>query len=337
MLAAGGRDAWYDGEFGSALVKLAAGHFTVDDLRASHADWVEPIVVRAWGHDVWTVPPNSQGYLTLAGTWMADHVGLPLAPEEPRWAHLLIETVKQAGHDRVDVLHEHADGAALLDPQRLTARLDGIDVSRAAALILPAAPGGTTHLNVVADGMAVSLTQSNCAGFGAHLVVPGVRVYLQNRGIGFSVVPDHPAEYGPRRRPPHTLCPTLVTTIDGRVRFALGTMGADNQPMTLLQLLARLLHSGEDPAHAVTAARWVLAAPSDEPFAVWSDPGNLRVRVEAHAPGSWAAELERLGHTVEVIDAYSTATGLAQIVEIEDDLRGNGTIAMGLVGSADGW
>ena len=184
--------------------------------------------------------------------------------------------------------------------------------------------GHTVHVN----GKLIDLTSREYAL---------LEIFLQNRGIGFSVVPDHPAEYGPRRRPPHTLCPTLVTTIDGRVRFALGTMGADNQPMTLLQLLARLLHSGEDPAHAVTAARWVLAAPSDEPFAVWSDPGNLRVRVEAHAPGSWAAELERLGHTVEVIDAYSTATGLTQIVELEDDVLGGVADPRALVGSADGW
>jgi gamma-glutamyltranspeptidase/glutathione hydrolase len=327
-IAGDGRDTWYAGEFGAALVELGGGEFTAADLERSHADWVEPVRGRVWGHDVWTVPPNSQGYLTLAAAAMADEIGVPARPDDGAWAHLLIECAKQAGFDRVAVLHEHADGAALLAPQRLHARAAAIDPERASSLAAPAAAGGTIHLDAIdAEGFAVSLTQSNCAGFGAFIAVPGVRVFLQNRGQGFSLEPGHPAEYGPGRRPPHTLCPTLVTAPDGPVRHVLGTMGADSQPLILLQLLARLLVTGEDPASAVGAARWILASTDSAPFSVWEDPSQLRVHVEAHAPDEWVPALRGRGHAVDVIERYAYGTGHAHVISVLDD----GTV----VGAAD--
>src|SRR5688500_11120400 len=92
-----GRDAWYRGAFGEGLLELGGGLYTEDDLAQPNVDWVEPLGVRAWGHDVWTVPPNSQGYLTLAGAWIADGLDLPADPDDPLWAHLLVESARQAG------------------------------------------------------------------------------------------------------------------------------------------------------------------------------------------------------------------------------------------------
>src|SRR5262245_54240114 len=149
-----GRSAWYDGAFGAGLIDLGRGEFTVDDLARSQADWVEPISVRAWGHDVWTVPPNSQGYVTLAAARIASELGLPSDTDDSRWPHLLIEAIKVAGHDRLEVLHEHTDPAPLLARTAVVGE-------RATSMAPPVAPGGTIHLNAVADDMAVSLTQSN--------------------------------------------------------------------------------------------------------------------------------------------------------------------------------
>ncbi len=328
QIARDGRDAWYSGEFGAALVELGRGEFSASDLARPHADWVEPLRVRVWEHDIWTVPPNSQGYLTIAAAAIAGEVGVPARPDDGAWAHLLVECAKHAGFDRVAVLHEHADGAALLASERLHARAAAIDPERASSLAAPTAPGGTIHLDAIdGDGFAVSVTQSNCAGFGAHLVVPGVRVFLQNRGQGFSLVRGHPAEYGPGRRPPHTLCPTLVTAPDGRVRHVLGTMGADSQPLILLQLLARLLVAAEDPEHAVGAPRWILASADAAPFSVWEDPSRLRVLVEAHAPDAWVPALRARGHDVEVIERHAYGTGHAHVISV----RADGTF----VGAAD--
>jgi gamma-glutamyltranspeptidase/glutathione hydrolase len=323
-----GRSAWYEGRFGAGLVALGRGEFSAEDLATVQADWVEPIVVGAWEHEIWTVPPNSQGYVTLAAARIASEHALP-DPDDSRWAHVLIEAIKAAAHDRLAVLHEHCDPSPLLARAAVVGEM-------ASAWEPPVASGGTIHLNAVAYGMAVSLTQSNCAGFGAHIAVPEVRVFLQNRGSGFSLDPGHPAEYGPGKRPPHTLCPTMVTR-DATARFALGTMGADNQPMTLLQLLARLLAGGSDPADALAAGRFMLAAPSAESFAVWSDPSKVRVLVEAQAPAGWVEGLRARGHDAESIDAFSGATGHAHIIEVGDDMLLGAADPRSLIGRAVGY
>ncbi len=45
----------------------SAGFVLRQDLHRRQADWVTPLRVRAWDVDLWTLPPNSQGYLILAG------------------------------------------------------------------------------------------------------------------------------------------------------------------------------------------------------------------------------------------------------------------------------
>ena len=95
-----------------------------------------PLGLRVWGHDVWTVPPNSQGYLTLAAAGIGERVAgdsLP-DPDDPAWAHLLIEAARLAGSDRHAVLHEAADGSALLTDDRLDAVAARFDPERSRRL-----------------------------------------------------------------------------------------------------------------------------------------------------------------------------------------------------------
>jgi gamma-glutamyltranspeptidase/glutathione hydrolase len=335
--AAGDRDAWYGGDFGQGLVDLGAGEYTPDDLAPPLADWVEPLGLGLWGADVWTIPPNSQGYLTLAGAWIAEGLDLPVDPDDALWAHLLVEAARQAGHDRPAVLWEGADGHGLVDPGRLTPRRAAVDPERVAGLG-PAeayAPGGTIHLAAV-DGerMGVSLIQSNAFGWGANLVVPGVRVFLHNRGIGFSLAPGHPAEYGPRRRPPSTLAPALVTDGGGRLVAVVGTMGGDSQPQILLQLLARLLHHRQRPGPAVAAGRWVLAGGGS--FATWAGGGDVRVQVEGHAPPAWAEGLAARGHPVERAAPFDHGFGHAHAIVVDGDVLAGAADPRPRTGSAAG-
>ena len=331
-----GRDGWYGGAFGEALVELGNGEYSVDDLAHVNADWVEPLGVRAWGHDLWTVPPNSQGYLTLAGAWIADGLDLPDDPNDPAWAHLLIESARQAAYDRDEVLHEHADGAALVSPERLAPRRAAIDAHIAATLGDGYRAGGTIHLATCdRDRMGVSLIQSNASGYGA-LAVPGIRVFLQNRGIGFNLQPGHPAEYGPRKRPPHTLSPALVTSPDGALTHVIGTMGGDTQPQILLQLLARLLHARQSPGRAVAEGRWGLAG-GDSGFTTWSERGRVRVQLEAHAAAGWADGLRTRGHDVTSIPAFDAGVGHAHVIAVDGDVLAAATDPRPRTGSASGF
>jgi gamma-glutamyltranspeptidase/glutathione hydrolase len=331
-VARDGRDAFYRGEFGRGLLELGAGHFAPGDLDESLAQWCEPLRLAAWGHDLWTVPPPSQGYLTLAGASVADRAGLGTEPDDPRWAHLLVEAWRAVGHDRPEVLYDGADGAALLGAERLARATERVSAARAAPPDLaspnttsPAGMAGaarigdgdTTHLCALdADGLGVSLTQSNALDFGSHLVEPATGVFLHNRGVGFSLVEGHPAEVGPGRRPPHTLSPMLVTSPDGSLSHLVGAMGGDAQPQIISQLLARLLHASQDPATAISAARLALDAPSAGPFRLWWGD-DLTVLMEAHAPAGWRPGLEELGHRVRAISAFDpVAVGCAQVIAV---------------------
>jgi gamma-glutamyltranspeptidase/glutathione hydrolase len=343
-IAGGGRDAFYGGEFGDRLVELGAGEFTEADLARPQADWVSAVGSDAWGHRLWTAPPNSQGYLTLSAAWIA--AGLELGePDDPRWAHLLVEASRQAGYDRPEVLHQHADGPALVAPARLAPRRAQIDPGRASALPLPAAVGDTIAVCAVDGGrQGVSLLQSNAANWGSGLVVPEVGIFLHNRGRGFNLRPGHPAEYGPGRRPPHTLSPAVVTGPDGALRTVLGTMGGDSQPQVLLQLLARLLGAGQSPGDALHAGRFRLGPPAatveagaDDGFSTWSAAGTISVQLEAHAAGGWANGLAERGHAVIVDGGFSDQFGHAHLIDVRGDVLWGASDPRSAAGAAVGW
>jgi gamma-glutamyltranspeptidase/glutathione hydrolase len=313
-IEAGGRDGFYGGEAGQALLELGQGLFRQDDLSHSLAVWVDPVRLPVWGHFIWTVPPPSQGYLTAASAWIAEQSGLPRDSSDPLWPHLLIEAARGAGHDRPQVLHEAADWRDLLAEERLAGAASRLGAARGG---IPGGDGDTTHLCAIdADGLGISLTESNALDFGAHLVAGDTGIFLHNRGLGFSLEPGHPAEIGPARRPPHTLSPALVTRGDGSLAHLVGAMGGDGQPQIILQLLARLLHSGEDAASANASARFVLDAPRAGPFRLWHGH-DLTVRLESHAPPAWHGSLEERGHRVHTINALDpSGVGCAQIISV---------------------
>jgi gamma-glutamyltranspeptidase/glutathione hydrolase len=329
-IAREGRAGFYGAEFGRGLLELGAGHFSPEDLATSAAQWCAPLRLSAWGHDLWTVPPPSQGYLTLAGAAVADRVGLGADAGAGEWAHLLVETWRAVGHDRPEVLYDGADGEALLDEERIAraaARVSAEgaappDVSRpgggSATGVARIGEGDTTHLCVCdADGLGVSLTQSNALDFGSHLVEATTGVFLHNRGVGFSLIEGHPAEVRAGVRPPHTLSPMLVTDPDGTLTHLVGAMGGDAQPQIISQLLARLLRSGEDPARAISAPRFALDARSAGPFRLWWG-ADLTVLVEADGPAAWFEGLAARGHRTQAISAFDpVAVGCAQIIALE--------------------
>jgi gamma-glutamyltranspeptidase/glutathione hydrolase len=317
-VAAGGRADFYGGEFGERLIEAGRGEYTADDLVTPLADWVEPLGRRLWDHDVWTIPPNSQGYLSLLGAAIAEAIGVPDDPADPAWAHVLVEAARLAGSDRDEVLHEGADGEALLSAGRIAERVARFHPDRSVALGDRYAGGGTIHLCTAdGEGNGVSLIQSNAAGFGAHVAVPGTGILLHNRGIGFSLRPGHPAEYGPGRRPPHTLSPALVTRADGTLRSVLGTMGGDSQPQVVLQMLARLLRHGQVPGEVIAAPRFVLTTPGNRGFDTWTRPDEHVVRVESHAPPAWDDGLTARGHRVARAKPDVVGFGHAHLIDVE--------------------
>lgn len=336
-VAEGGREAFYEGAFGRSLLAVGRGEYDAADLATPGATWVDPVGRRVWGHDVWTVPPVSQGYLTvLAAAVVEALVGDDLPdPDTPEWAHLLVEATRLASHDRPAVLHDGADGAALVADDVVRARAAAFSAGARADVAAPAAGGGTIYLCAVDDeGRGVSLIQSNASGYGCHVAVPGTGILLHNRGIGFTLKEGHPAAYAPGRKPPHTLSPALVTRADGSLRQVIGTMGGDSQPHVVLQLLARTLAGGEAPGTALEAPRFVLASGTDQGFDTWTAPDQV-VRVEAHAPEGWDGGLADRGHRVERAALDPAGFGHAHVIEVgEDGIRAGAADVRSVIGAA---
>jgi gamma-glutamyltranspeptidase/glutathione hydrolase len=320
-IVAEGRDGFYGGAFGEGLLAIGRTWFTADDLAAPMAEWVDPLARAVWGHRVHTLPPNSQGYVSLATVAIAEANGLTDDADDPSWAHVLIESARLAAHDRPDLLHDAAAGEELLD--RASARWRLLDRDAASAGGARSVGGSsTTYLCVVdAGGVGVSLIQSNAAGFGAWLVEPNTGINLHNRGIGFSLEAGHPAELRPGRRPPHTLAPTLVTRPDGSLAAIGGTAGGDAQPQVVAQLLARILHSRTPVADAVGAKRWVLRS-GPTGFDTWANGGtDATVIIEDGAPEGWSSGLRRLGHRVGAAPAGDGTFGQAHAIVVDTDGR----------------
>ncbi|MFM8712456.1 MAG: gamma-glutamyltransferase, partial [Actinomycetota bacterium] len=286
-IATGGAAAFYLGEFGEGLLAMSNRVYTHDDLANARADWVQPLAQDAWGHRVWSIPAPSQGYLFLAALGALAEIDLPDDTNDPQWAHLLIEAVTAVSHDRPRVLHDKADLGALLPS--LVSRASLIDPSLASVRPLPTTDGDTTYLCTVdRDGMGVSLINSNASGFGSLLVEPRTGINLHNRGLGFSVERGHPAEVAPGRKPPHTLCPAIITRADKSLHSVLGTMGGDAQPQIILQIVTRLLRHRQSqfPWEVVDAGRFALRGPVTG-FDSWTSGRPPTVQVEGHAPDTW--------------------------------------------------
>jgi len=319
-VAASGRAGFYEGPAGAELIGLGGGEFTEEDLRASQAEWVEPLHLPVFGHTLWSTPPPSQGYLTLAGAWIAEQAGLPDDARDERWAFSLAEAARQAAFDRPAVLHEQADGAALIAPARLRPRAAAVREHARRGLADVYGTGGTTHICAVdRERTGVSLIMSNAADFGSRLVLPAHGIFLHNRGMAFSLEPGHPAGYGPGRRPPHTLSPLLVTNSSGRLDTVLGTMGGDAQPQVLLQLVVRLLALRETAGDAVAAPRWVLSREPTNSFDVWHLACPPLVRLEHDAPAAWSRGLRDRGYEVVESPPGDEVFGHAQVIRVTDE------------------
>lgn len=339
-IAAAGRDGWYGGEFGAGLLRVGHGLFDRADLERDSARWSAPLAVRALGWVLHAPPAPTAGYLPLAAAAVAEMLDVPSDPRTADWVHLLVEAARVTGYDRDARLRDGAAPDALLDPDELTALAGRLDAAHASDLLVPGTPGGTVYLCAVdSAGQCVSLSQSNAAGFGAHLTVPETGVFLQNRGVGFSLRPGTGNELAPGRRPNSTLAPVLATADAGDPVAVLGTMGGDAQPQVVLQLLARL-RAGATPAAAVAAPRWALVGPEGTGFDTWdTKPGGLSrqvVRIEDGAPDAWYDGLSARGHRVERA-AAGGGFGHAQVAVLADGVVGGDADQRAGTGAAVGW
>lgn len=175
-----------------------------------------------------------------------------------------------------------------------------------------AADGGDTIAIVAADerGNAVSVIQSLYHEFGAGVVAGDTGVLLQNRGAFFTLDPAHPNCLAPRKRPAHTLIPSMYL-IDGTPRLVYGTMGGDGQPQTQAALVTRVLDRRLGPQAAVEAPRWLYGR-------TWGEPSRA-LRLESRFAPDVAESLRARGHDVVVVEPWSDLVGHAHLIRMDGD------------------
>jgi gamma-glutamyltranspeptidase len=320
-VADGGADEFYRGDVGREIAAAAAAlgsPLRASDLAGHRAEWVEPLRVPYRGGEAASFPPPTQGFAALAILGLLD--GFDVAKlDEADYVHLIVEATKVAFEDRDRYLADPdavpVPVAECLEAARLARRRRRISLARALPVDGPRVDGDTIAI-VTADreGNAVSVIQSLYYEFGAAIVAGDTGVLLQNRGTFFSLDPSHPNTLAPRKRPAHTLIPSMYL-VDGRPRLVYGTMGGEGQPQTQAALVTRVIDRGLDPQAAIDAPRWLLGR-------TWGETTRA-LRLEERFPAAVVASLRARGHDVRTVEPWSDLMGHAQLIEIRDDgLRG---------------
>ncbi len=318
-IATDGRSAFYGGPIADGIIRATDGVITRKDLEQRQIEWVAPASTDVFGLTAWTVPPNSQGWITLAALRIFEMLEPSRDPSDPGFQHALIESYRAVAWERADTTTDPdtapLSAEQLLNPARLADRAALIDREHARRWPVPtAAPGGTAYLTTRdSEGMVVSFIQSNFWGIGSGISAGATGVWLHNRGAGFDLRPGHPNELTPGRRPLHTLAPTLWTDGD-RARLVLGTRGGDHQPQLLAQVAANQLWAEADPDEAQLLPRWSIDAlrTNDLPT----------IRYEPRYAASTITGLIRRGHAVEPAEPWEPGWGPVSTITIDGEIRG---------------
>ena len=321
-IAEGGRDAYYGGPIGAEIaraIQAAGGVMTAEDIAEHRGEWVEPISTRYRDVEVATIPPNSQGITALMALNVLSALDWPMGePLSADRLHAQIEAVKVAWSERdrcvADPDRGLADPAELLSAEHaewLASRLSREETHRYEPTNRPG--GGTVYLCAAdADGMMVSLIESNFMGFGSGIMGGSTGIMLHNRGAYFRLDPSHPNALQPRSRPLHTLMPGMILR-DGAAEVAFGAMGGDGQPQTMVQLVQGLVDDGLDPQAAVDRPRFVV-----ETEAAGMPLGPVTIESDG-VDAATVAALGARGHEVGLVEPKTPLMGWAQIIRRRSD------------------
>ena len=309
----GGADAFYRGRIARTIadyIQAQGGFLSVEDLAGHRGEWVEPISTQYRGVRVWELPPNGQGLAALQMLNILETYDFSgIAFGSPEHVHRFVEAKKLAFADRAAL---YADPAfvnipveKLLSKPYAAERAGLIDPGKAMQAVDAGAAlnqGDTIYLTTAdANGMMVSLIQSNYRGMGSGMAPPGLGFILQDRGEQFVLKSGHANTYAPNKRPFHTIIPAFISR-DGKPWISFGLMGGAMQPQGHVQIVMNLVDFGMNLQEAGDAPR-IHHDGSTEPAGQntpMADGGILNL--ESQFPYETVQALMRRGHTIQFAD-----------------------------------
>ncbi|HNP36585.1 MAG TPA: gamma-glutamyltransferase [Woeseiaceae bacterium] len=312
MIAAGGRDAFYEGDIARRIDTYMieqGGLLRYADLVAHTSEWVTPVTTNYRGWDVYELPPNGQGIAALAilnilETYDIAAMGFGSA----EYLHTLVEAKKLAFEDRAkfytDMKFTNVPIDYLVSKEYARGRRQLISANRAA----PGYPAGdakldqgdTIYLTVAdKDGNMVSLIQSNYRGMGSGMTPGELGFVLQDRAVSFSLDENHANVVEPGKRPFHTIIPAFVMK-EGKPLISFGLMGGAMQPQGHAQIIVNMVDFGMNLQEAGDAARVNHTGSSEPSGSTMRDGGVLHL--ESGFSDETRAALEKMGHTLGASD-----------------------------------
>lgn len=299
-------DSFYQGDIAeriAAAFKKHGGLVTREDLAAYRAREVEPYALDWRGYSMRTAPLTAGGLSLLQALAVLKALEWDKrAAKDPDTLRAQIETLRIAWNDRLKLLGDPEkvkvpvqELLSAATAEKSAARVkEALQKGEPVALPTPAGPKaqGTTHLCAVDhQGMMAALTLTHGGSFGALVTVEGLGLTLGHGMSRFDPRPGRANSVGPRKRPLHNMCPTIVLR-DGLPVLTLGGTGGRKIPNALFHVLSRYIGQGTSLDEAIAGPRTHTV-------------GNLTVTLEPQWPDADAEYLKKIGYTV---DRGSSAT-----------------------------
>jgi gamma-glutamyltranspeptidase/glutathione hydrolase len=322
----GGRDEFYQGQTARLLADYMTrcdGLLTLEDLEVYTSVWRAPLIGAYRGYQVVGMPPPSSGGVALlqllAMTDELDGVG---GMHTAAYMHRAAEAARRVFADRAHFLGdpEYMDivPELLLERLYLAERMSDFreeavtpSSSVRAGVDLLVESEETTHFSIVDNrGMAVAVTTTINLDYGSKAVVPGAGFILNNEMDDFSLKAGAPNYFGllgseanaiqPGKRMLSSMTPTIVLE-DDEVCLVIGSPGGSRIITTVFQVLASVLHFGNDLQTAVQGPRF---------HHQWM-PDSLQV--EAGFRPTLLDSLSNLGHTLIEIKDFGRVNAIRRL------------------------
>ena len=355
LIANKGTDVFYHGEIAEKIVRASKKHggiLALNDFKQYSVTEETPITCNYRGYRIVSAPPPSSGGVTLCeilnilSQYSLGVMGYHAAAS----VHYTVEALRYAFADRnqflgdpafidnpikrltdpayaaelrnyikADQAGKSADVNSQLKPLRHKQVHDDLQPMREEQY--------TTHYSVVAGNMAVSVTYTLDAYFGAKVMAEDTGFFLNNELGDFAVQVGHTNAFqlvqgranlmAPNKRPLSSMTPTLIFKND-QLFMALGATGGSTIISTVLGIIQNVIDYGMDIQSAVDAPRYHMQWWPDK---IFHEPYTFSKDTEE--------KLKQMGHNLQLGSPYqSLYWGAANAVLVDH------TSAM-LYGAAD--